>query len=60
MALLVCLVVTPEGEGLGAEWAGDGPLVADALTVLVLGHLGTRHPAHVAAVTAKLVWGRLD
>ena len=57
MALLVCLVVAPEGEGLGTERAGDGALVADALSVLVVGHLGPRHPAHVAAVTAELVWG---
>ena len=58
MALLVCLVVAPEGEGLGTERAGDGALVADAVAVLVVGHLGPRHAAHVAAVTDELVWER--
>ena len=49
------LVVGPQGEGFAAERAGDGPLVTDALPVLVRRHLRPRHPADVAAVPHKLV-----
>lgn len=35
VALLVSFVVAPEGKGLGAERAGDGPAAAEVLAVLV-------------------------
>ena len=55
MTLFVRLVVAPEGEGFGAEGAGDGALVAGAFHVVVGGHLGARHPAQVTSVLGKLI-----
>ena len=52
VALLVGLVVAPQGERLGAQRAGDGALVAGSLHVVVRRHFTTRHPAQVTAVPA--------
>ena len=57
MTLLVCLVVAPVGEGLGAEGTGDGALAAHALAAhrAHREHLGPRHAADVATIPAVLV-----
>ena len=55
MTLLVCLVVAPQGERLGAQRAGDGALVARSVHVVVRGHLTARHPAQVTTVHRELI-----
>ena len=45
MTFFVRLVVAPQGEGFGAEGAGDWALVAGAFHVVVGSHLGARHAA---------------
>lgn len=55
VTLFVGLVMAPQGEGLGTKWTGNRPLVADALPVFMLGHLGPRHPTHMATIPRKFI-----
>ncbi len=55
VTLFVRLEVAPEGEGFGAEGAGNGSLVAGPLHVVVGRHLALWHAADVTAVLGELV-----
>merc|ERR1719397_181508 len=55
VTLLVGLVMAPQCKGLGTKWTGNRPLVADTLPVLMLGHLGPRHPTHMATIPREFI-----